>query len=476
MRKIGLPGRVLSNSKPHWISDVTEDSGFLRASVASAVGIKAGFAFPVMIGTEVAAVLEFFSKEAVKPDYILLGIMTDVGIQLGQVIERNRAEEELKHLNMSLEKRVIERTAELKESEEKFRKMSSSAQDAIIMLDSTGKVSYWNEAAEKTFEYSREEALGKYLQDLIIPESSCEGHINGFKRFQETESGAFLGRIIELTASKKDGTEFSIELSLSAVKLKNKWNAIGMARDITERKKVQKWQKQAVEDLKRSNEELQQFAYVASHDLQEPLRMVSSYTQLLARRYKDKLDSDADEFINFAVDGANRMQNLINDLLEYSRVGSRGKTFVHTDISAVLDKAKYNLQTAIKKSGAEIACSNLPSIMANPILLAQLFQNIIGNAIKFCGELPPLIEISSNQQESGYLFSVKDNGIGIEQQYADRIFAIFQRLHKKSEYPGSGIGLSISKKIVELHGGKIWMESEPDKGTIIYFTIPLIEE
>ncbi len=139
MRKIGLPERVLSNSKPHWISDVTEDSGFLRASVASAVDIKAGFAFPVMIGTEVAAVLEFFSKEAVKPDYILLGIMTDVGIQLGQVIERNRAEKELKHLNMSLEKRVIERTAELKKSEEKFRKMSSSAQDAIIMLDNTGK-------------------------------------------------------------------------------------------------------------------------------------------------------------------------------------------------------------------------------------------------------------------------------------------------------------------------------------------------
>lgn len=490
MRGIGLPGRVLSNGKPHWIIDVTRDSNFPRAPFASAVGIKAGFAFPVMIGAEVAAVLEFFGKEAVKPDNLLLAIMADVGIQLGQVIERKRAEEELKTLNISLEKRVAARTAELKESEEKSRKINSSAQDAIIMLDSTGKVSYWNEAAEKMFEYSREEVLGKYLQDLIIPESFRESHINGYKRLQVTERGASLGRRIELTASKKDGAEFPIELSLSAVRLKGKWNAIGMVRDITERKKMeenllaeikgrkrfQERQKQAVAELKRSNEELQQFAYVASHDLQEPLRMVSSYTQLLARRYKDKLDSDAEEFINFAVDGANRMQNLINDLLEYSRVGSHGKTIELTDLSVVLDKAKHNLQMAIEDSGAGMTCDELPTIMADSTQLVQLFQNLIGNAIKFRGKLPPQVHVSAEQQENEWLFSVRDNGIGIEQQYADRIFAIFQRLHKKTEYPGSGIGLAISKKIVELHGGKIWMESEPGKGTIIYFTILIIEE
>lgn len=490
MRGIGLPGRVLSDNKPHWIIDVTRDSNFPRAPFASAVGIKAGFAFPVMIGAEVAAVLEFFGNEAVKPDYLLLGIMANVGIQLGQVLERKLMEEKMISLNVSLEKRVAERTAELKESEEKFRKISSSAQDAIIMLDSTGKVSYWNEAAEKTFKYSREEVLGKYLQDLIIPECFREDHISGFRRFQETENGASLGRMIELTALRKDGEEFPIELSLSAVKLKDKWNAIGMIRDITERKKmeenllaeikwrkeVQKWQKQAVAGLKRSNEELQQFAYVASHDLQEPLRMVSSYTQLLARRYKDKLDSDAEEFINFAVDGANRMKVLIDDLLEYSRVGTHGKTFEPTDLSVILDKAKYNLQMAIEDSGAVITCDELPSIIANSTQLVQLFQNLIGNAIKFRGDLTPQIHVSAEQRESEWLFSVKDNGIGIEQKYADRIFAIFQRLHKKTEYPGSGIGLAISKKIVELHGGKIWMKSEPGKGTIIYLTIPIIEE
>ncbi|MCP4252891.1 MAG: PAS domain S-box protein [Candidatus Scalindua sp.] len=489
-RGIGLPGRVFSDSKPHWIIDVTKDSGCLRASFASAVGIKAGFAFPVVVGAEVGAVLEFYGEEAVEPDYLLLEIMADVGIQLGQVIERKRTEEELKFLNISLEKRVAERTTELKESEEKFRKICSSAQDAIIMLESTGMVSYWNKAAEIMFEYSNKDVVGKYLQDPIIPEWFKKGHINDFKRFQGTEKGASLGRTIELTALRKSGELFPIELSLSSVKLNGKWNTIGMVRDITERKKmeenllreilwrkdVQEKQKEAVNELKRSNEELQQFAYVASHDLQEPLRMVSSYTQLLARRYKDELDSDAHEFINFAVDGANRMKNLIDDLLEYSRVGSSGKTFIITDLPVVIDKAKNNLQMAIKDSGAVITCDNLPSIMANSTQLVQLFQNLIGNAIKFRGELTPQVHVSAEQQESEWLLSVSDNGIGIEQQYADRIFAIFQRLHKKTEYPGSGIGLAISKKIVELHGGTIWMKSEPGNGTTINLTIPIIEE
>ncbi len=357
------------------------------------------------------------------------------------------------------------------------------------MLEKMGSVSYWNEAAEEMFDYSKGSVIGKGLHELIIPERLHEAHIKAFKRFQETGHGLSLRRTVELSALKKDGTEFPIELSLSAVKFKGKLNAIGILRNITNRKqgerlvaeisgrkKVQKRFKQMVIELQRSNDELEQFAYVASHDLQEPLRMVSSYTQLLARRYKGKLDADADEFIAFAVDGANRMKTLINDLLDYSRVSTRGKTFKPTDCSVVYDRAIANLNFAIEDSGVVITHDDLPTILADTTQLVQLFQNLIGNAIKFRGEEPLRINISVEQKEDEWLFSVRDNGIGIEGQYAERIFVIFQRLQKKSEYSGSGIGLAICKKIVELHGGSIWMESEPGKGTTFYFMIPIIKE
>ncbi len=234
------------------------------------------------------------------------------------------------------------------------------------------------------------------------------------------------------------------------------------------------------EILANSNAELEQFAYVASHDLQEPLRMVTSYLQLLERRYKDKLDPKAEEFINYAVDGARRMQTLINDLLSFSRVSSKGKPFVSVDCNQVLAQAISNLKIAIAENNAIINCEQiLPQIFADPTQLNQLFQNLIGNAIKFHSEISPMIEIGFLKTEepietspSSYLFWVRDNGIGMESQYRDRIFVIFQRLHGKSKYPGTGIGLAICKKIVERHGGNIWVESELNQGTTIFFTIP----
>jgi len=254
----------------------------------------------------------------------------------------------------------------------------------------------------------------------------------------------------------------------------------GISRDITERKRVEEAVARQAQELARSNAELEQFAYIASHDLQEPLRMITSYLQLLERRYNNKLDADANEFIGYAVDGANRLQRLISDLLAYSRVNTRGKPFELVDCVTVMQHVLLNLKVAIEESGAAVTHDALPQVMGDSRQLVQLFQNLIGNAIKFHADQPPQVHIGIQQQgnqsygeDAHWLFSVQDNGIGIESRYFDRIFLIFQRLHNRDEYPGTGIGLAICKKIVERHGGQIWVESELGKGSTFRFTIPI---
>ncbi len=230
------------------------------------------------------------------------------------------------------------------------------------------------------------------------------------------------------------------------------------------------------QELARSNAELQQFAYVASHDLQEPLRMITSYLQLIERRYKNQLDQSANDFIDYAVDGAARMKTLINDLLMYSRVETRGKPFELLDCREIVKQAIANLQLAIAESHALITQDPLPEITADRTQMIQLFQNLLSNAIKFCGTDPPKIHLLAEAQPEHWLFRVQDNGIGIEAPYVDRIFIVFQRLHHRTEYPGTGIGLAICKKIIERHGGKIWVESHPGNGSTFCFTIPVLSE
>ena len=246
--------------------------------------------------------------------------------------------------------------------------------------------------------------------------------------------------------------------------------------EISERRRAEEALRKKSEELARSNRDLEQFAYVASHDLQEPLRMVTSYVQLLARRYKGKLDADADEFIVFAMDGAMRMWRLINDLLAYSRVRTESSELESTDCEAVLRQSLDNLKMAMEENGAVVTHEALPTVTANSPQLMQLFQNLIGNAIKFRGSEPPHIHISASRNGNGWTFAVSDNGIGIAPEYAKRIFILFQRLHSRDKYSGTGIGLAICQKIVERHGGYIWVESELGKGATFYFTLPANEE
>jgi light-regulated signal transduction histidine kinase (bacteriophytochrome) len=240
--------------------------------------------------------------------------------------------------------------------------------------------------------------------------------------------------------------------------------------------KAERALRESMIDIERSNAELEQFAYVTSYDLREPLRMITSFLQLLERRYKDQLDEDANEFIGFAVDGAKRLDAMINDILVYSRVAKKERILTPVNLNVVLEQAYLNLKAAIEETEAELTHDPLPTLLLDEQLMIQLFQNLIGNAIKYRSEKTPQIHISAKKDLDQYVFTVQDNGIGISPQHLERIFTIFKRLHTKQEYEGTGIGLSIAQKIVQQHGGKIWAESKPGEGSIFYFSIPILPE
>jgi PAS domain S-box-containing protein len=492
----------------------------------------------------------------------------------------------------------------LREREATLQAVCTSAVDALVMIDGEGRTLLWNPAAERMFGYTAAEMLGQPVHDLVAPDDLRQRFLANFPDFQKTGQGAAIGKVVEMRARRKDGSEFPIDLSVSAVQKGQEWHAVAVIRDITERKRaedelrtkegllsesqhiaqlgswdwtvqagtsamvwtpetyrlfgvspdtfvlssetfqalihpddraaMQAWMKaclaglgppdlefrvclqdgsvryingrghivqqdaekksirmvgvaqditkrklaeaallQRTEELARSNTELVQFAYVASHDLQEPLRMVSSYVQLLARRYAGKLDADADVFIGFAVDGAKRMQHMINDLLAFSRVTTKGHGFEPVEADAALKLALVNLKMAIEESQASVTFDPLPVVNADSAQLTQLFQNLIGNAIKFRRKEPPQVHVSVEKRAREWEFSVRDNGIGIEPQHLERIFVIFQRLNTAAEFPGTGIGLAICKKIVERHGGNLWVSSQPGAGSTFHFTIPM---
>jgi PAS domain S-box-containing protein len=341
----------------------------------------------------------------------------------------------------------------------------------MVVVNQQGEIVLLNIQAEKQFGYRRDELLGQKLTN-IIPEGFAERLVADGLRSTEDALAQQIGSGLELTALRKDGSRFPMELMLSPLESETGTLVTVAIRNITVRNAASVELLETVEELKRSNEDLQQFAYVASHDLQEPLRMVASYVALIGRRYKGKLDADADEFIAFAVDGAKRMQSLIQDLLAFSRVGSKGVELVTTSSENALNRAIKNLRGAIVDSGAQVTHDPLPNVLADEMQLTQLFQNLLGNAIKYRRAEAPGVHIAARQNGSKkWVFSVQDNGLGIEPQYFERIFGMFQRLHGREEFSGTGMGLAICKKIVERHGGDISVESTLGQGSTFRFPL-----
>ncbi|HSY07638.1 MAG TPA: PAS domain S-box protein [Steroidobacteraceae bacterium] len=363
----------------------------------------------------------------------------------------------------------VRKTAEkhMVQMESRYRGLLEAAPDAMVVVNQAGDIVLLNVQAEKQFGYRRDELLGQQVKN-IIPKGFAERLIADDARSAAEALAQQIGTGIELSGRRKDGSEFPLELMLSPLESAEGMLVTAAIRDISVRKKAEA----DVFYLNRSNEDLEQFANIASHDLQEPLRMVASYTQLLARRYKGRLDSDADEFIAYAVDGVSRMQRLIQDVLAYSRVGSKAGNLRDISSEDALGQALQNLRDVIKDSGAVVTHDPLPSVMADKIQLIQLFQNLIGNAIKYQSPGTPRVQIAAARNGGKkWTFSVQDNGLGIEPQYFERIFGMFQRLHKRGEFAGTGIGLAICKRIVERHGGRISVESQLGQGSTFRFAL-----
>lgn len=373
------------------------------------------------------------------------------------------------------ERKRLEILADLKQSEARFRTLLEAAPDAILVVDTAGRIRLVNAQVESLFGHRREDLLGQTVEALIPPR---------FREDHPARRDKFFEAPVLVTAStpgperwavRSDGTEFPVEITLSPFEENGERLVTAIVRDVTGLRDAQAELARRAEALARSNAELEQFAYVASHDLQEPLRSVVSFMQLAERRMGDAMDPDARRFVGRAIDASARMQALIQDLLAYSRVGRMGQPLRPVRLDDVLDGTLANLRAAIEQSGAEISRPvEMPAVRGDATQLIQLFQNLIANAIKFKGEKPPRIRIAAEKQAGEWIVSVADEGIGIDPRYYDRIFVIFQRLHSRKHYEGTGIGLSLCKKIVERHEGRIWVESTPGKGATFFIALPQV--
>jgi len=413
------------------------------------------------------------------------------------VAEQKETERQLQNAQKELEARVKNKTVALQESnrarkktEEIFRLLVNEVKDyAILMVDPNGKIASWNEGAKRIKGYEGKEVIGKHISIFYDKKEA-----QNFKPDANLQEAILFGRHeTEGWRLRKDGSRFWASVTITPFKDERTGNLLGFSkvtRDMTERKRAEDRLFHAHQDLEnvvqqrtaelaranqelaRSNQELEQFAYIASHDLKEPLRMIAAYVELLRRSYKGHINETADSYIEFVVEGVQRMNRLIRDLLIFSQVGNEKLVMEPSDMNPLVADVIENLNSRIQESKAIIECSSLPIIPLNAIQISQVFQNLLSNALKFRRSETPLIRIGAKKQRGEWIFSVSDNGIGMDSRYLDRIFVIFQRLHTQSEYPGTGIGLSICKKIIERHGGRIWVESKLGEGSTFYLSLP----
>ena len=360
-----------------------------------------------------------------------------------------------------------------KSAEAKFRQLLESAPDAIVGVGRDGRIVLVNSQTEQLFGYPRDDLIGQPVEKLVPARyrDTHGGHRNGYFGDPRTRP---MGANLDLYGLRRDGTEFPAEISLSSIEAEDGVLATAAIRDITDRKTAERELARHAAELERSNVELQQFAYVASHDLQEPLRMIVAYTDRLTESVSEHMDARGRQSAGYVVEGAARMQALIEGVLEFSRVQPDRTQITETGSGMILRRALANLSTAIEESGATVTNDELPDVYADPVQLVQLFQNLIANAIKFRSDEPPQIHVACARRGRDWAFAVSDNGIGIDIEDAERVFSLFTRLHSKDEYAGAGIGLALCKKIVDAHNGRIWVDEAAQTGATLRFTLPAV--
>lgn len=385
------------------------------------------------------------------------------------------AVEDLVRLNQRHEKEIaVRRRAEqeLRESELRWQALFNAALDAIIVIDERGRIIEINNAAQRSFDCTAAAAKDRDMAELFVPERSRARFRRNLARFTDTgELGSMLGKRLELPLLRASGEEFLAEIAIQPFPLQEQAVFAVFLHDITHRKQAEQKLERYAQELARSNRDLEQFAYAASHDLQEPLRLVATYCDLVQRRHGDQLQQEGREFLAYALEGTQRMQQLIDSLLDYSRVGSRAHALEPVDVNQVLRDVQANLELMLEENGARVTYDKLPTVRADRTQLMQLFQNLISNAIKFRSERPPRVVVQAARQGDVWHFAVIDNGIGVDPRHAEHVFDIFRRLHGRDKYPGTGIGLALCKRIVERHGGSIWLKSQPGKGSAFHFTL-----
>jgi PAS domain S-box-containing protein len=484
---MGLPGRVLSDKKPVWITDVTREANFPRRKQAEGCGIRAGFGFPVLAGADVVGVLEFFSPEPAEPDERLLEVMAHVGAQLGRVVERKQAGDELQRAYQGLELQVRFRTAELetanrvlqaeveerrrteamlRDNEERYRTLVEHTYDLITETTMDGRFLYLSPKHKDILGYEPEELVGRSIFENIHPGDRSPVMAEFGRAIRTLSSGRVVYRFRHKNGSWKwfEGTGKPFRTAAGDVR------GVIASRDLTESKRAEEKQTQILRELESANRELKDFAYVVSHDLKAPLRAIGSLSSWIAADYRDKLDEDGREQLDLLTNRVKRMHNLIDGILQYSRVGRVKEERVRVNLNDVVAQV---IDMIAPPDNIRITLEpGLPPVYCEKTRIEQVFQNLLSNAIKFMDKPEGEIRIACVPEGDSWKFSVADNGPGIEEKYFEKIFQIFQTLRPRDEAESTGVGLALVKKIVEIYGGRVWVESDVGSGTTFFFTLP----